>query len=142
MEKNTNRKTIIGWGVTILLPLIIGVIPVQGMFTENLRKFFMITEFVILIIAFELIPKLAASILLPTLYLITGLAPVEVAFGSWTNTTVWMVLGGLVFSAVLEECGLLERIAYFYLYKMWWNICGNSICLLCNRYYSELDYIL
>ena len=142
MEKNTNKKTIIGWGVTILLPLIIGVIPVQGMFTENLRKFFMITEFVILIIAFELIPKLAASILLPTLYLITGLAPVEVAFGSWTNTTVWMVLGGLVFSAVLEECGLLERIAYFYHYKMWWNICGNSICLLCNRYYSELDYIL
>ena len=82
MEKNTNKKTIIGWGVTILLPLIIGVIPVQGMFTEDLRKFFMITVFVILIIAFELIPKLAASILLPTLYLVTGLAPVEVAFVS------------------------------------------------------------
>ena len=121
MEKNTNRKTIIGWGVTILLPLIIGVIPVQGMFTEDLRKFFMITVFVILIIAFELIPKLAASILLPTLYLVTGLAPVEVAFGSWTNTTVWMVLGGLVFSAVLEECGLLERIAYFIITK-----CGGT----------------
>lgn len=121
MEKNTNKKTIIGWGVTILLPLIIGVIPVQGMFTEGLRKFFMITVFVILIIAFELIPKLAASILLPTLYLVTGLAPVEVAFGSWTNTTVWMVLGGLVFSAVLEECGLLERIAYFIITK-----CGGT----------------
>ena len=38
MEKNTNKKTIIGWGVTILLPLIIGVIPVQGMFTEDLRN--------------------------------------------------------------------------------------------------------
>ena len=112
MEKNTNRKTIIGWGVTILLPLIIGVIPVQGNFTADLRNFF---------IAFELIPKLAASILLPTLYLVTGLAPVEVAFGSWTNTTVWMVLGGLVFSAVLEECGLLERIAYFIITK-----CGGT----------------
>lgn len=112
------------------------------MFTEDLRKFFMITVFVILIIAFELIPKLAASILLPTLYLVTGLAPVEVAFGSWTNTTVWMVLGGLVFSAVLEECGLLELNCIFYHYKMWRNICRNSICLLCNRHYPEPDYIL
>ena len=128
--------------MTILLPLIIGVIPVQGMFTEDLRKFFMITVFVILIIAFELIPKPAASILLPTLYLVTGLAPVEVAFGSWTNTTVWMVLGGLVFSAVLRNADFWNELHILSLQNVVENICGNSICLLCNRYYPELDYIL
>ena len=116
-----DKKKTIGWLISILVPFIVSFVPVTEVYTESLRLFMMITLFVILIIAFELLPQMIAAFLFPSLYLISGLVPVEIAFGSWTSTTVWMVLGGLVFSNVLEQCGLLRRIAYFVISK-----CGGT----------------
>lgn len=116
-----DKKTLIGWILTVLIPCIICMIPVTEAFTADVRLFLVITLFVILIIAFELLPQLIAAFLMPSLYLISGLVPVEIAFGSWTSTTVWIVLGGLIFASVLDECGILKRIAYFIIWK-----CGGS----------------
>lgn len=121
LEKKLNRVTLIGWMISILIPAVIALLPVSGVFTASLKEFFVITLFVILIIAFELLPKLIAAILLPSLYLISGLVPAEVAFSSWTSTTVWMVMGGLLLSSALEECGLLKRIAFWVIRK-----CGGT----------------
>lgn len=121
MNEKTSKITLIGWMISIIIPAVIGTISVSQNFTKELKTFFIITIFIILIIAFELLPKLIASVLLPALYMISGLVPAEVAYASWTSTTVWMVLGGLVLSAVLEECGLLKRIAYYVILK-----CGGT----------------
>ena len=94
--------------VLSLLPLL----PAQtATYTADLQLFFVVTLFVILLIAFDLTEMIVAAILLPTLYFLTGLVPVNIAFASWTNTTVWMILGALIFATVLHECGLLRRIA-------------------------------
>ena len=121
MSTSADKKKRIGWAVSILIPFIIAFIPVSGDFTESLKRFFMITLFMIMIIAFELFPLLVSAILLPSLYIVSGIVPAATAFGSWSNTTVWMVLGGLIFSTVLDECGLLKRIAYFVIRK-----CGGT----------------
>ena len=121
LKKNHDRVALIGWIVSILVPVIVSLLPVSGIFTGSLKTFFVITLFVILIIAFELLPKLIAAILLPSLYLISGLVPADIAFASWTSTTVWMVMGGLILSNVLEDCGLLKRIAFFVIRK-----CGGT----------------
>lgn len=121
MSTSADKKKRIGWAVSILIPVIIAFIPVSGDFTESLKRFFMITLFMIIIIAFELFPLLVSAILLPSLYIVSGIVPAATAFGSWSNTTVWMVLGGLIFSTVLDECGLLKRIAYFVIRK-----CGGT----------------
>lgn len=121
MSTSADKKKRIGWAVSILIPVIIAFIPVSGDFTESLKRFFMITLFMIMIIAFELFPLLVSAILLPSLYIVSGIVPAATAFGSWSNTTVWMVLGGLIFSTVLDECGLLKRIAYFVIRK-----CGGT----------------
>lgn len=121
MNISIDKKKLIGWIISILVPIIVAFIPVSGDFTESLRLFFVITLFVILIIAFELLPVLISAIMLPSLYTISGMVPVAAAFGSWANTTVWMVLGGLIFSNVLDECGLLKRIAYYVIRK-----CGGT----------------
>ena len=121
MSTSADKKKRIGWAVSILIPFIIAFIPVSGDFTESLKRFFMITLFMILIIAFELFPLLVSAILLPSLYIVSGIVPAATAFGSWSNTTVWMVLGGLIFSTVLDECGLLKPIAYFVIRK-----CGGT----------------
>ena len=121
MSTSADKKKRIGLAVSILIPFIIAFIPVSGDFTESLKRFFMITLFIIMIIAFELFPLLVSAILLPSLYIVSGIVPAATAFGSWSNTTVWMVLGGLIFSTVLDECGLLKRIAYFVIRK-----CGGT----------------
>ncbi|WP_242948691.1 SLC13 family permease [Caloramator quimbayensis] len=121
MNIEANKKKLIGWIISILVPAIIAFVPVSPNFTQNLKLFFIITLFVILIIAFELLPQLISAFLLPTLYLVSGLVPIEIAFKSWTSTTVWMVLGGLIFSNVLDDCGLLKRIAYYVISK-----CGGT----------------
>lgn len=121
MSTSADKKKRIGWAVSILIPVIIAFIPVSGDFTESLKRFFMITLFMIMIIAFELFPLLVSAILLPSLYIVSGIVPAATAFGSWSNTTVWMVLGGLIFSTVLDECSLLKRIAYFVIRK-----CGGT----------------
>ncbi len=121
MNTRVDKKKLIGWLMSILIPVIIAFVPVSGDFTDSLKMFFMISLFVILIIAFELLPLLVSAILLPSLYMISGIVPIATAFGSWTSTTVWMVLGGLIFSNVLDECGLLKRIAYYVISK-----CGGT----------------
>lgn len=121
MNISVDKKKLMGWIISILVPAIIAFAPVSGHFTENLKIFFMISLFVILIIAFELLPVLVSAILLPSLYMISGIVPATTAFGSWTNTTIWMVLGGLIFSNVLDDCGLLKRIAYYVIRK-----CGGT----------------
>ena len=121
MSTSADKKKRIGWAVSILIPVIIAFIPVSGDFTESLKRFFMITLFMIMIIAFELFPLLVSAILLPSLYIVSGIVPAATAFGSWSNTTVWIVLGGLIFSTVLDECGLVKRIAYFVIRK-----CGGT----------------
>lgn len=117
----TEKKAFIGWMISVLVPCFIYMVPVSEIFTADLRLFLTITLFVILIIAFELLPQLIAAFLMPSLYLISGLVPVEIAFGSWTSTTVWIVLGGLIFSSVLDDCGLLKRIAFYVIRK-----CGGT----------------
>ncbi len=109
------------WAVSVGIPALIGLIPLSEVYTRDLRVFFVITAFVILLIAFELFEMLVPSIMLPTLYFLSGLVPINVAFASWTNTTVWMVLGALILANVLEECGLLTRIALWSIRK-----CGGS----------------
>ena len=105
------------WLIAFIVPVLVWLIPTTAVFSADLRLFFVITVFAMLIIAMELLPTLVASIMLLTLYALSGIVPVSTAFSSWTNTTVWMILGGLIFSNVLDECGLLKRIAYFIITK-------------------------
>ena len=118
---NLSRAKLVGWILSVLIPVIVWLIPTSESFTPELRMFFVITLFVILIMAFELLPVLISAVLLPALCVVSGLVPSETAFNAYTNTTVWMILGGLIFSNVLDQCGLLGRIAYGVIRK-----CGGT----------------
>jgi len=106
-----NRKTLVQWSITILIPLLVLLIPTNEIITTNLKLFLCVTAFMIFIIAFDFFNTAWPAILLPTLYCVLNIAPVNVAFGPWTGTTVWMILGAFVLTTALEECGLLRRIA-------------------------------
>lgn len=113
MNSKVKPVELIKWIITFLVPIAVSFIPVSEAFTQDLKVFFMITIFVILIIAFEFFDSIIPAIMLPTMYYLSGIVPLNVAFGSWTSSTVWMIMGALLLTAVLEQCGLLNRIAYF-----------------------------
>lgn len=116
----SGRISTIGWLLAAISFTITALLPMDGI-SRELQMFFAATVCVIVIMAFELLPVLVSAIVLPALYTILGVVPAGTAFASWTNDTVWMILGGLVLSTSLDECGLLKRIAYYVICK-----CGGT----------------
>ena len=116
-----NRKLLIQWSIAIIIPLLVLLIPVSETITTTLKLFLCITAFIIFVVAFDFFDTAWPAILLPTLYLICGVAPANVAFGAWSNTTVWMIIGAYVLTEALRECGLLQRIAIACI-----RLCGGS----------------
>lgn len=114
----TSRKTWLKWGFAVALLVIILLIPTTDYFTLDLKKFLAVTVFFISLVAMELINTILCGILLPTFYLISGVAPVNIAFSGWTNTTTFLVIGAFVMAFGMEDCGLLQRVAYALLSKV------------------------
>lgn len=119
--KNYNKNYFLKWLVTLGVVLTIFLIPTNELYTWPLKIFFCITVFIILVVAFDFFPTIIPAILLPSLYLISGIAPPPVAFGGWINTTSWMIFGAMILANILDECKLLPRIAYWVILR-----CGGK----------------
>ncbi len=86
-------------------------IPVNDIFTFEMRAFLVATVFSLSLAAFELVPNMLVGLLLPVLYVILGAAPVNTALGIWSGSfMIFMVIGGMIFANILDESGLLQRI--------------------------------
>ena len=106
-----NKIGALKMGATILFPLMVCLIPTNEMFTVQIRMFLAITLAAILGFAFEQINQTVVSILLPIAYTLFHVAEGTVAFSSWTNSVVWMTLGGLMLADVANKSGFLQRLA-------------------------------
>lgn len=113
MSTTLDRKSLIQWAITIIGPLLVLLIPTSGGFSWDIKIFFTITAFIILVVAFELLDLVVSVIMLPTLYVLSGITDAATAFSPWTLTVTWLIVGTFVLTAALEECGLLKRIAYW-----------------------------
>ena len=96
-------------------------VPISETFTATMRLFFAVTIFMIAIIAFEFFNMMIPSLLLPAIYIILNIAPANVALSPWTNTVIYMTIGAFALANVMDECGLLKRIAYWCILR-----CGGT----------------
>ncbi len=124
---NPEKKQILYWAVTIIATIFVMLIPTSEVFTPQLRTFFAITIFFIMLVCFSLCTTLLASMLLFSLYIVSGITDAATALSPWTNTIIYMVIGAFAISNVMDECGLLRRIA------MW-------IILRCGGTYTSVLY--
>ena len=116
MDTKITKSYLLKWFFTFAIPIFIWLIPTNEIFTPNLRLFLMITIFVILIVACEFFNPIIPA-LLPLLYVLSGLSTFQVAFSGFTSSTAILVLAALMFAEVVEESGLLKRIAYWCILK-------------------------
>lgn len=112
-KESIERKVLIKWAILVLVGIVLMAIPSTELYTFKLKLYLTITVCAILTIAFELTDPMVPAVLMPTAYFITGLVPASVAFSGWTQATAWMIIGAFLLANVLDECGVLKRIAYW-----------------------------
>ena len=116
--QTVSKSYLIKWAIIIGLTLACFLIPEGGIITMNVKLFFAITVFGLALAAFEIVPTLMISLLMPALWMILKVAPANVVLSPWMTTTPLMVVGALFMAATLEDCGLLRRLAYYLMCKV------------------------
>ncbi len=106
-----NHSLLIKWFITIVVPLLLLLIPLNETYTALMRSYLIVTLFVIFLFAFETLPMLISALLLPALYVVLNIVPFAIAYSPWTQTTIPMVLGGFLIANICSECGILNRIS-------------------------------
>ena len=100
------------WTIVLLIPLALMAILHSHFNAEAIMAMYLgITVFIILVWAFEVLPSVQAAILLPLLYIVFGIAPIEKVFQPWLTFLPWVCVAGLVFGDILGRTGLARRIA-------------------------------
>ena len=102
----------IKWIINILLPAAVFLLPTTDQFTMQIKIFLAITIFNILMMAFDLIPIIVPSLLLPLAYWIFKVADPSIVYHAWGDQIAWIVVGGLFFAYMMNASGLSKRIAY------------------------------
>jgi len=95
----------------LLFPFVVAALFFLFDLPMNQKLFFAITVWGVLSVALDSMPAIAVTILMPMLYVILQVAPANVAYSSWGNMTISMVLACLVVVTALNESGLLMRIS-------------------------------
>ena len=125
-----SKETLIKWVITVICTVGVLCIPESGIFNFKVKLFFAETVFGLLVIAFEFWPTLIMAVLMPVLWVISGVTTTNVAFSPWTGKVIYMVVGAFMISAALEQCGLLKRIAFWLMSK----VNGSYVKLLMSLY--------
>ena len=117
--ETTRRSPVVllKWLVAIVVPALLFLIPIGDVFTAPIRLFLVVTLFMMIVIALELVPILMSAIFLPALYILLQIAPAETALSAWTKPLPFMLVGAFILAMGLAECGLLQRLAYGILAK-------------------------
>lgn len=95
-----------------LLSLVLMLLPLTFQLSYVYTAFLVITIWAIMMWMFELLPDPIVAVAMPVLYVVFKVVNPEIAFDSWTTTTPWITLGGLIISHVFISSGLVKRIAY------------------------------
>lgn len=99
------------WGVTLLCPLALLLLPQQGAFTWKIQEYLAVTLLAILCFAFGKVNQTMVSVLLPVLYIVLKIATSAQALAPYTQSTIWMLFGGFIMADILTDTGLLKRMA-------------------------------
>lgn len=116
-EEKMSNTLKMKWVIAILLPAMILLIPQGEVFTREIKLFLAVTLWGILCFAMELLDNTVPAILLPFMYVLLDIAPMELVLAPWTLEIPWMCLGCFVLANILERTGLLRRIALWCVVK-------------------------
>ncbi|MDR0588284.1 MAG: anion permease, partial [Burkholderiales bacterium] len=103
--------------IVLLVAVTIGIVianltPPEPLTTKSMLGLGIFVCFVILSMV-EIMPDYVCWLAMCTAWAATKCVTVAQAFGAFTTTTWWLVVGAMVLAAAVAKCGLLKRIALF-----------------------------
>lgn len=113
-----SKSEMIKWGITVAIVAVLLLIPTSEVYTFNIKMFFAVTIFGILLAAFELMPIVVVGMIMTGGYVLFKVAPMATIMAPWLSETLYMVLGGYALGCILDESGLLKRVAYWIMSKV------------------------
>lgn len=116
--------------LAVLIPtVVIAFLPTNASFTPEIRLFFVITICAILIWAVDFMNMFIVALALPVVFVLSGLADATQVFAPWTQHLPYLVLGALIISALFEQSGFMERLAYWFITKIGGSYLGILLAL-------------
>ena len=79
---------------------------------------------------------------MPTCWALIGVSDWNTAFSGFTNSTVFMIFGAFVFANILQDTGLLKRIAFLCIYRLGGNFRGLMIGIFVATVKLSLECLL
>lgn len=101
----STKKLIIGWIVTILLPCLVMLLPVNEIMTAQLKLYLAITLAAVLFFVFEQVNSTVVALLLPIAYVLVLQAPAEAVYKPWSMSILWMLVGWWLFAGQCDGAG-------------------------------------
>lgn len=127
--EETDKYLTLKWLINLLLPALILLIPTSETFTPDIKVFFAITAWAVLCWLMGTLPETLVALILPVFYIMAKVAEANNVFSPWSTTIPWVVIGGMIFGAVLIGTGLAKRIAYWTILKMGATYMGTLVGL-------------
>ncbi|MEQ8193553.1 MAG: anion permease, partial [Rhodospirillales bacterium] len=90
--------------------VLVMVLPVPDGFDPKLTRTAAMVVAALALLATHILPEQIIFLAFMLAVVITGLAPVEVAFGGFTASSIWLVFGGNLISLAMMHTGLMKRI--------------------------------
>lgn len=112
IQKNINMKYIIGWIFNIGIPLFICLLPVNDVFTMKIKMYLVVTLFFIFTLIFNNLNITLIGILMPICYIVLGVTNASIAFQSFGNHVIWLVLASFMLSDMMVKVGIAKRLVY------------------------------
>lgn len=98
------------WFAALIVPILLYF--ATPSLSYSIRIFLATTVWAIIMWGFELVPSVIVAIVLPVLYILSGITTPAVAYSGFASTTIWVTLGGLIMATAVIQTGLAKRIAY------------------------------
>ena len=118
IDKRLDKASVVKWLIVFGITLTIFLVPIAETYTVQIRNFLCVTIFLILLLVFDLLDIFFIGIMLPMGYIIFNVVPSKIALSGWTNDIAYLVVGAYLFSGILNQSGVLRRIAYWTMDKI------------------------
>lgn len=113
-----SRMQAIKWLLWLGILVIMLLIPISETFTVQIRNYLLVTVLGILLVAFDIVPILAAALLIPAGYMVLGVCGAAQALSGYTNQNFYMAFGAILFTFTCIETGILNRISLWIVIKV------------------------
>lgn len=107
----TDRGLWLKWSLAVILPLVAYFGASIAGIDQKQCLFYGLTVVALVIWALGLLSDSMVAIALPVVYVVTHIAKPQVVFGPWSSSVGWVVLGGVVFAAIMTQTGFARRLA-------------------------------